>query len=209
MPNFLRKNGETIPGELILIPRDYREPSTEPSANLVGTEGRIMSLRKVVVSLLSAVLLFAAAGSVSAAQTDLRKAVNEVVGTPYKWGGTTVAGFDCSGFILHIFNQFNVKLPRTSKSQALAGMKVAREDLRPGDLVFFNTDGRGISHAGIYIGGGEFAHSSSSRGVQISKISETYYDKRYVTARRVISGEDYTVMVNDEHVSDDSHNEGK
>lgn len=78
-----------------------------------------------------------------------------------------------------------MELPRTSSSQALEGTKVEKDELLPGDLVFFNTSGAGISHAGIYVGEGAFAHSSSSKGVTISKLSETYYAKRYVTARRV------------------------
>lgn len=121
--------------------------------------------------------------------------VNQVVGTPYVWGGTTVAGFDCSGFILYILNKFNAgDLPRTSQAQAKAGTAVAKENLRVGDLVFFNTLGNGVSHAGIYIGDGQFAHSSSSKGVRISKLSDSYYADRYVTARRVISETSYLAM---------------
>lgn len=129
------------------------------------------------------------------ASSELTDSVNEVIGTPYKWGGTTVKGFDCSGFILHIFNQFDVNLPRTSKSQAEVGNKVDKEELREGDLVFFNTSGRGISHAGIYIGEGKFAHSSSSKGVTISKLSDDYYEKRYVTARRVVKEDTFTAVM--------------
>lgn len=161
--------------------------------------------KKVAAVLLGATMLFAGTGSVFADEPELNKAVNEVVGTPYKWGGTTIQGFDCSGFIRYVFNQFETKLPRTSKSQAQVGTKVDKHELRPGDLVFFNTDGKGISHAGIYIGEGKFAHSSSSRGVSISKLSDSYYEKRYVTARRVATGENYAAMVEDEHESDDSH----
>lgn len=124
-------------------------------------------------------------------KSELRKAVDKVVGTPYKYGGTTTAGFDCSGFVRHIFNQFDVSLPRTSRAQATVGVKVDKADLREGDLVFFNTSGKGISHAGIYLGDGLFAHSSSSKGVIIQKMSDSYYAKRYVTARRVFAGDKY------------------
>ncbi|QGG58610.1 C40 family peptidase [Paenibacillus sp. B01] len=122
-----------------------------------------------------------------AAEGDLQDAVDEVLGVPYKWGGTSSAGFDCSGFIIYIFKQYEIKLPRTSQTQAKEGVEVAKEDLKQGDLVFFNTSGKGISHAGIYLGGGKFAHSSSSKGVIVSKMSDSYYESRYVTARRVIS----------------------
>lgn len=93
--------------------------------------------------------------------------------------------------------KFNVDdLPRTSQSQAKVGTPVAKENLRSGDLVFFNTFGNGISHAGIYLGDDQFAHSSSSKGVSISKLSERYYKDRYVTARRVVDKESYLSMVN-------------
>ncbi|UVI33439.1 C40 family peptidase [Paenibacillus spongiae] len=157
-------------------------------------------MKKTVISIVGALAVFTSgAGSVFADQPQLTASVNEVVGTPYKWGGTTTDGFDCSGFILHIFKTFDVKLPRTSKTQANAGEYVDKDKLRPGDLVFFNTDGKGISHAGIYVGNGKFAHSSSSKGVRISALSESYYEKRYVTARRVVSEEVYDSMTTEKH----------
>lgn len=139
--------------------------------------------------------IFAGGTSAFASQAKLKESVNAVVGTPYKYGGTTTKGFDCSGFVRYIFNKFDVSLPRTSKSQAAVGEKVAKSDLREGDLVFFNTSGKGISHAGVYVGGGKFAHSSSSKGVTISKLSDSYYKKRYVTARRVVGKKTYAKMV--------------
>ncbi|CAM4398136.1 C40 family peptidase [Paenibacillus alkaliterrae] len=156
-------------------------------------------MKKIFASVLVGAMCFSFAGSTFANGMDMKHSVDEVVGTPYKWGGTTVKGFDCSGFILYVFNQYNVDLPRTSKAQAQKGTKIAQKDLLPGDLVFFNTNGRDISHAGIYIGNGQFAHSSSSKGVRISKLTENYYEKRYVTARRVVSKEAYSEMSNKEH----------
>lgn len=156
-------------------------------------------MKKIFASLLVSVMCFTFAGSVFANGMDVRHSVDEVVGTPYKWGGTTASGFDCSGFILYIFNQYNVDLPRTSKAQAQVGTKVDQKDLKPGDLVFFNTNGRDISHAGIFIGNGQFAHASSSKGVRISKLSEDYWEKRYVTARSVVSKEVFSQMTNKEH----------
>jgi cell wall-associated NlpC family hydrolase len=118
------------------------------------------------------------------------------VGTPYLYGGTTVSGFDCSGFILYLMKKFNVdNLPRTSQSQAKVGTPISKENLRSGDLVFFNTLGKGISHAGIYLGDNQFAHSSSSKGVRVSKLSESYYKDRYVTARRVVDEKNYVEMI--------------
>ncbi len=153
-----------------------------------------MSLKKIVIIMIAIMMLFTGANSVFANQTKLEESVKKVIGTEYAWGGTSTEGFDCSGFILYTFLQFDVKLPRTTVTQSQAGTALKKSELREGDLVFFNTNGKGISHAGIYLGGGRFAHSSSNKGVTISKLSDTYYNKRYVTARRVVSWETYSNM---------------
>ncbi|WP_314591088.1 C40 family peptidase [Paenibacillus terrigena] len=155
-------------------------------------------MKKLILSLLGAAVIFTtAAPSTFASEVRLESEVNQVLGTPYLWGGTTVAGFDCTGFILYVLKKFNVTdLPRTSQSQAKVGTPVAKKNLRTGDLVFFDTLGTGVSHAGIYIGDNQFAHSSSSKGVRISKLSDTYYKDRYITARRVVDEKSYHKMVN-------------
>lgn len=155
-------------------------------------------MRKIIGSilLLSMLIVFVPV-NVLASEKTLDSAVEDVLGTPYLWGGTTTKGFDCSGFIQYVFKKLDVTLPRTTKSQAKEGTKVEQEDLRTGDLVFFNTDGTGISHAGIYMGDGQFSHSSASKGVQISKLSEKYYVERYVTARRILSDDDFKRIIGD------------
>ncbi|MDO3408176.1 C40 family peptidase [Saccharibacillus sp. CPCC 101409] len=155
-------------------------------------------MKKLVISVLGAAILFTS-GTVStyaASSSPISSAVSQVAGTPYKFGGTTTSGFDCSGFTKYIFNKFGVTLARTAASQAQQGTTVSKSNLRVGDLVFFNTTGRGISHVGFYVGNGKFANSSSSKGVSIASLSNSYWSKRYVTAKRVTSEWAYSQMIN-------------
>jgi peptidoglycan endopeptidase LytE len=111
---------------------------------------------------------------------------SQYLGTPYRYGGTTPAGFDCSGFTQYIFAQFRISLNRTAAAQYSNGYAVSKSELQAGDLVFFACGGYGISHVGIYCGNGNFIHSSTySTGVIKSSLSEAYYASRYVGGRRV------------------------
>lgn len=109
------------------------------------------------------------------------------IGVPYVWGGTSPSGFDCSGFVYYVFKQHGITLNRTTATQYSHGTYVSKSNLQPGDLVFFqNTYTTGISHIGIYIGSGQFIHASSSKGVTISSLSNSYWSSHYYGARRVL-----------------------
>jgi cell wall-associated NlpC family hydrolase len=114
---------------------------------------------------------------------SLARSALRFLGTPYVFGGTSSTGFDCSGFVQHVFALLGIGLPRTADAQYDAG-KPAIGGPRAGDLVFFDTYG-GVSHVGIYLGHGEFVHASTSRGVMVSKLSEAYWASRYVGAKRI------------------------
>ena len=108
------------------------------------------------------------------------------MGVKYVYGGTTASGFDCSGFTQKAFRDVGISIPRTSGQQYAIGTSVSKANLKVGDIVFFNTSGRGVSHNGIYIGNNNFIHSSSSKGVSIASINDpAYWGSRYVGARRV------------------------
>ncbi len=108
---------------------------------------------------------------------------SEQLGVPYVWGGTTTAGFDCSGFLQFVFAKSGVQLPRTVAAMWDVGSSI--NDPRVGDLVFFETYAPGPSHAGIYIGNGQFVHSGSSTGVTIANMSTAYWNDRYIGAKRM------------------------
>lgn len=109
------------------------------------------------------------------------------IGVPYRYGGTTPSGFDCSGFIRYVMQQVGVSVPRTVSEMSQSGTAVAKSDLQVGDIVYFRTVRSGPSHAGIYVGNNQFIHASTSKGVTISSINDPYYwGPRYLGARRVI-----------------------
>lgn len=124
----------------------------------------------------------------NAGDSALRLECYRWLGVPYRVGGANMAGADCSGFTLAIFQKvYGLKLPRTSMTQFASGTQVHLTQLREGDLVFFQTSNQArVTHVGIYLGGGKFAHASTKRGVTISRLDDTYYSARYRGARRLL-----------------------
>lgn len=112
------------------------------------------------------------------------------IGTPYVWGGNDLKqGVDCSGLTKKVFEGFNINISRLSYTQVNDGKIVDKSELRPGDLIFFDTSGKNdghISHVGIYAGNGLFLHADCTKGVTLSSLSNAYYERNYVTSARIL-----------------------
>ena len=121
------------------------------------------------------------------ASTKILKTAAQYKGVPYVFGGTTPNGFDCSGYVQYVFAKHGIRLTRTADTQALEGKYVSKKSLRPGDLVFFTTYEPGASHVGIYAGNGQFWNATSSRGIMLSNLNDSYWGPRYYTARRILA----------------------
>ena len=120
--------------------------------------------------------------------TDMLTQAMGLLGVPYRRGGSSEeTGFDCSGFVRHLYEQsFGLVLPRRAAEQAKATEKIDRNELKPGDLVFFNTMKKAFSHVGVYIGDGKFIHAPrTGKSVQVDDMRAAYWQKRFNGARRV------------------------
>lgn len=156
------------------------------------------SWRMSIASFLVLILLagtFSLPGEAKAASSDAQKIISlgkKYMGVPYVYGGTTPSGFDCSGFVRYIYKKNGIGLPRVTSDMYRTGKAVSKSQLDEGDLVFFNTSGRGVSHVGVYVGNSSFLHASTSHGVMVSSINDPYYWKsRYVGAKRVLDSKEY------------------
>jgi cell wall-associated NlpC family hydrolase len=114
-----------------------------------------------------------------------REAAKPWLGTPYRLGGLSREGIDCSGFALTLHHEVTqLVLPRTTTDQWRSLNAVNVSQLRPGDLLYFNTSGKGVSHVGVSLGGEEFVHASTSKGVMFSSVAEPYWAKSFLGVRR-------------------------
>ncbi len=131
--------------------------------------------------------------TVVARTSDLVVTAIGFLGVPYRRGGNTAeTGFDCSGFVRAMYNQtVGHLLPRRAEEQAAATQKIDRDDLKPGDLVFFNTMRRAFSHVGIYVGDGKFIHAPRTGAeVRVESMNGSYWQRRFNGARRVLATQD-------------------
>lgn len=134
-------------------------------------------------------LIDAAEAASSGRASELVALAMSMVGRPYVYGGSSPSGFDCSGFTSYICKQFGIHINRTASTQLDNGYSVSRDELQPGDLVMFRKGGskKRASHVGIYIGNGQFVHSSTyGVGVIVSSMYESYYNSGFVGGRRVL-----------------------
>lgn len=109
-----------------------------------------------------------------------------MVGKPYRYGGNSPSGFDCSGLVQYSYSRAGLPVPRTTESQRQTSVAISSQSLRAGDLLFFDQEGRKSSHVGIYVGDGRFVHApSSGKRVRIDQLDARYWQKHFAGARRI------------------------
>ena len=174
---FVDPQGSTLPAEARKLP----------------TEAELTELAKApkpadTASPAAAAPVAPTAGKADSSIKDrLLRVAQRMLAVPYRFGGTTLWGLDCSGFVQKTFAFLNLDLPRSAREQFREGAKVAKADLSPGDLVFFRTYAKYPSHVGIYLGDNRFVHASSrERKVTVESLDTPYYMKRYIGAKRLL-----------------------
>jgi cell wall-associated NlpC family hydrolase len=205
-----RRKGSSGKGERVTVPAPTPAEEPPPGAQLslvdpqettlptdawqLPTEAELTELARAVKAADAAPPTVAAtpdgAEAPKAAESikdRLLRVAQRMLAVPYRFGGTTLWGLDCSGFVQKAFAFLDLGLPRTAREQFREGAKVAKADLSPGDLVFFRTYAKYPSHVGIYLGDNRFVHASSrERKVTIESLDTPYYVKRYIGAKRLL-----------------------
>lgn len=126
-------------------------------------------------------------GRIGQNRDRIERVIKSYLGTPYRWGGESHDGIDCSGLVVAVFREaLAVYLPHSTQELFKMGLKVGRGKLRFGDMVFFSEKGGEPTHVGVCLGGGRFAHASKENGVTISSLDASYFRERYVGARRIV-----------------------
>ncbi|NVN90970.1 MAG: C40 family peptidase [Desulfuromonadales bacterium] len=159
---------QKLPPDEIRLPQDRNPAGTKGTAGSVDKQPNRQTHREHDMGFIAA------------------RTAERFVGIPYRWGGDNVVeGMDCSGFVRAVYNLCGVSIPRTSREQFKAGDSVTRNTLLDGDLVFFGSSDDKINHVGIYVGKGKFVHAPRrGEDIRITSIEDTYFEKRFVGARR-------------------------
>ncbi|OMP66612.1 C40 family peptidase [Domibacillus epiphyticus] len=159
----------------------------------------VISWKKAVTALLAAIMLFTLS-PLTTFKTEAASVGESIVaygkkfmGVPYVFGGTTPRGFDCSGFTQYIYrNAADISLPRTAEQQYKVGTSVSKSNLQPGDLIFYaNTYKPGISHVGVYAGGNMVLNATSSKGIALVSMNDSYWGPKYAGAKRIVNEPDW------------------
>ncbi len=175
-----------LKGETVMI-TDF----SEGKFAIIDEDGREFKLNRDYISLRNSRHTTSRAGGITSRTSKVNKVVSNAykeLGKPYRSGGTGPNGYDCSGLTYSLYlNHADIKLNRSSKDQVKDGVGVKKSELVPGDIVLFRTWGKGIGHAGLYIGDGNMIHASSGKKkVIITPIDQEWYKSRFVAARRII-----------------------
>ena len=165
------------------VERSNGDAQAEPSTSLEAPVSRFKAATNKLTSSVNSM-----SASVVGSTESLIDNAMQLIGVRYRWGGNTPqSGLDCSGFVRYVFNDtFGFLLPRKSSQMSKVGLVVGKEELRPGDLVFFNTMRHAFSHVGIYVGDNKFIHApSKGKSIRVDDMTKVYWEKRYNGARRM------------------------
>lgn len=155
------------------VPKPATQPATKPGTGVLNSRAPLAPNNQPIL----------AKNKVNA----LLKTAKSYIGVPYQFGGATPKAFDCSGYLQYVFAKNGINIPRTADEQYKLGLRTKNSrQLVPGDLVFFTTYEAGASHCGIYLGNDEFIHASSSKGVRVDTLNDSYWAPRYLGGKHIV-----------------------